>query len=312
MSFLSPLAFLLLGLSIPLLLLYFLKVRRQERRVSSLLLWDPALRDREASAFFQRLQRDPLLLLQLLALLALAVTLARPVVTVEGRGSQRTVLVLDTSASMRATDVSPSRFAAAQREALAFVKQLPSGAEVMVIEAGIQPRALIPFSRDRQRIAAAIRALEARDLPNRLNEAIRTARALTAQDPRAEIRIFTDGAHAVSVGDGGGQARVRWVGVGRSSRNVGITELALRKTFFGTFGYQAFVSMVNFSEEPQWFTFTLDVDDRPIAEQSLTLDPHVRRSVVLPFSHQGAGVLRVRLNIADDLSADNLAYAIIP
>ncbi len=312
MSFLSPFAFLLLGLSIPLLLLYFLKVRRQERRVSSLLLWDPALRDREASAFFQRLQRDPLLLLELLALLALTLALARPVVTLEGRGSQRTVLVLDTSASMKATDVSPSRFAAAQREALAFVKQLPSGAEVMVIEAGIQPRVLVPFSRDRQRVAAAIRALEARDLPNRLNEAIRTARALTAEDPRAEIRIFTDGAHAAPVGDSGGQARVRWVGVGRGSRNVGITDLALRKTFFGAFGYQAFVSMVNFSEEPQSFAFSLDVDDRPVAEQSLTLDPHVRRSVVLPFSHQGAGVVRVRLNIADDLSADNVAYAIIP
>ena len=39
--------------------------------VSSLLLWDPALRDREASTFFQRLQRDPLLILQILALLAL-------------------------------------------------------------------------------------------------------------------------------------------------------------------------------------------------------------------------------------------------
>lgn len=309
MSFLSPLAFLLFGLSVPLLLLYFLKVRRHERRVSSLLLWDPALREREASTFFQRLQRDPLLLLQLIALLALTVALARPVVTVEGRGAQRTVLVLDTSASMRATDVYPSRFSVVQREALGFVNRLPSGAEVMVIEAGVQPRVLVPFSRDRHRLVAAIKALEPRDLPNRLNEAIRTARALTAQDPRAEIRIFTDGAHPGSLPT---DPRVHWVGVGRRGRNVGITNLALRKTFFGAFGYQAFVSVVNFSEEPQSFTFTLDLDGRPIAEQSLTLDPHVRRSLVLPFSHQGAGIVRVRLNIADDLSADNAAYAVIP
>jgi len=312
MSFLSPLAFLLLGLAVPLLLLYFLKVRRHERRVPSLLLWDPALRDREASDFFQRLQRDPLLLLQLLALLALTVALARPVVTVEGRGAQRTVLILDTSASMKATDVLPSRFAAAQREALAFLERLPSGAEVMLIEAGIQPRVLVPFSRDRQRLTAALGAVEARDLPNRLNEALRTARALTAQDPRAGIRIFSDGAHPTAVGDGGGDPRVHWLGVGRRGRNVAITNLALRKTFFGAFGYEAFVSVVNFSDEPQLFTFTVDLEDRPIAEQSLTLDPHVRRSVMLPFSHQGAGVVRVRLNIADDLSADNVAYAVIP
>ncbi len=59
MSFLSPLALLLSALSVPLLLLYFLKVRRRQMRVSSLLLWDPALRDREASTFFQRLAARP-------------------------------------------------------------------------------------------------------------------------------------------------------------------------------------------------------------------------------------------------------------
>ena len=39
MSFLSPIAFVVFALSLPLVLLYFLKVRRRERRVSSLLLW---------------------------------------------------------------------------------------------------------------------------------------------------------------------------------------------------------------------------------------------------------------------------------
>ena len=117
MSFLSPLSLLLATLAVPLLLLYFLKVRRRPQRVSSLLLWDSALRDREASAFFQRLQRDPLMLLQILALIALTLALARPAVTVMGYGAKRIVVVLDSSASMKATDLSPSRFAQAQREA---------------------------------------------------------------------------------------------------------------------------------------------------------------------------------------------------
>ncbi len=101
MSFLAPLAFAVLGLAAPLVLLYFLKVRRRERTVSSLMLWGTELRDREASAFFQRLQRDPLLLLQLLALVALALALARPVVTVTGEGARKVVVVLDTSGGMR-------------------------------------------------------------------------------------------------------------------------------------------------------------------------------------------------------------------
>src|SRR5215471_1597554 len=129
MSFLTPLALVTFALSLPLVLLYFLKVRRRERRVSSLLLWESSRRDREASAFFQRLQRDPLLVLQILALLALTLALARPAVTVSGYGAKKVVVVLDASASMKATDVSPTRFVSAQREALGLVSRLGEGAE---------------------------------------------------------------------------------------------------------------------------------------------------------------------------------------
>src|SRR4030095_2167212 len=121
-------------------LLYFLKVRRRERTVSSLLLWHTSVRDREASTFFQRLHRDPLLILQLLALLALALALARPVATVMGQGARKVVIVLDTSASMKARDVAPSRFEAARAGAAALVRGLGEGAEVMVIEAGVQAK----------------------------------------------------------------------------------------------------------------------------------------------------------------------------
>ena len=99
MSFLSPIALSLFALSVPLVLLYFLKVRRRERTVSSLLLWSTSLRDREASTFFQRLHRDPLLILQLLALLLLALAVARPIATVMGQGARKVVVVLDTSAA---------------------------------------------------------------------------------------------------------------------------------------------------------------------------------------------------------------------
>jgi hypothetical protein len=95
-----------------------------------------------------------------------------------GHGAKRIVVVLDTSASMKATDVSPSRFARAQREALGVVGRLGAGAEVMVIEAAVQPRVLAPFTHERDQTLAAIRGAHATDLPNRLGEAVRTARAL--------------------------------------------------------------------------------------------------------------------------------------
>ena len=312
MSFLSPLSLLLGTLALPLLLLYFLKVRRRPRTVPSLLLWDPALRDREASAFFQRLQRDPLMLLQILALIALTLALARPTVTVMGHGAKRIVVVLDGSASMKATDVSPSRFAQAQQSALALVDHLGEGAEVMVIDAGIQPRVLAPFTRDRALVVSAIRGAQAGDIPNRLGDGIRTARALVGPDARAEIHVFTDGAHPEALRGQGDDVRVRWSGVGQRGKNVAITSLAVRRNYFGSYDSQAFLSVANFSDEPQSFSFTLHLNDELIAEKSLTLEPQVRRAVVMPFSHPGGGVVRARLNVSDDLAVDNVAYAVIP
>src|SRR5438093_1578862 len=312
MSFLSPLAFALTALVLPLVLLYFLKIRRRERRVPSLLLWDPSLRDREASAFFQRLQRDPLLILQLFALLALAIALARPAATVMGEGARKVVVVLDTSASMKAHDVGPSRFDVARAEAVQLVRRLGEGDEVLSLAAGVQPTVPPALGRDRQRARTALGQAQARDLPTRLGEAVRTARALVGADPRAEIHVFTDGAFAPPSDQAVADPRIRWVGVGRRSWNVGITSLAIRKAYFGASDYQAFVSLVNYSPEAQTFTFALELDGRTIAEKDVTLEPSVRRSVVLPFSHGGGGVVTARLRIDDDLEVDDVAYAVLP
>ncbi|HAM60098.1 MAG TPA: hypothetical protein DCQ64_33700 [Candidatus Rokubacteria bacterium] len=312
MSFLSPLSLLLATLAVPLLLLYFLKVRRRQQAVSSLFLWDASLRDREASAFFQRLQRDPLMLLQILALLALTVALARPAVTVMGYGAKKIVVVVNTSASMKARDVSPSRFVGAQRQALGLVGRLGEGAEVMVIEAGVQPRVAAALGRDRARALAALAAARARDLPDRLPEAVRTARALVGDDPRAEIHVFTDGAFPPAQAEAVTDPRVRWVGVGRRGHNVGITSLSVRRTYWGAFDNQAFVSLVNYTPEARTFAFTLDVDGRTIAEKDVTLEPSVRRSVVVPFSHSGGGVLTARLRVRDDFAVDDVAWAVLP
>src|SRR5262245_10322089 len=281
MSFLAPLAFGLLGLTLPLVLLYFLKVRRREQRVPSLLFWEPTLHDRQASAFFQRLQRDPLLLLQILALLALTLALARPAITVMGHGARKVAVVLDASASMKTRDVSGGRFAAARSEAAAVVNGLGEGAEVLVVETGAHPHVLAPLSRDRDRALAAIRSAQPRDLPNRLPEALRTARALVGTDPQAEIYVFTDGAFALPSAPETTDNRVRWISVGRGGRNVGLTNLAVRKGYQGSFEYQAFASLVNYSAETQTFTLKLELDGVLIAEKPLTLEPNIdRKSVV--------------------------------
>ena len=80
MNFLSPIAGLLLAAAVlpPLLLLWFLKLRRARTPVSSQRLWREAIEDMRANAPFQRLRWRWLLVLQIMILLLIALTIARP------------------------------------------------------------------------------------------------------------------------------------------------------------------------------------------------------------------------------------------
>jgi hypothetical protein len=119
MIFLTPMvAGLAAGVAVPALVaLYFLKLRRREVSVSSTLLWKRAIKDMEVNSPFQRIKKNWLLLLQILTLVALLIALARPVLDGGSVGGRRVVIVVDRSASMNATDVSPTRLGEAQRVA---------------------------------------------------------------------------------------------------------------------------------------------------------------------------------------------------
>jgi len=82
MSLLNPAAlYFLLGIP-AVVVLHLLKIRRRRAVVSSTLLWTDSLRDQQASAPFRRLKPTLLLLLQILAILLLALALARPTRTI--------------------------------------------------------------------------------------------------------------------------------------------------------------------------------------------------------------------------------------
>src|SRR5258708_38226080 len=105
MSFLAPAALALSALAIPIILLYMLRLRRRDVPVSSTMLWQQLLRDREANAPWQPLRRNLLLFLQLLGLAALVFALARPFFEVPTATPGRIALLLDVSASLTGNDV---------------------------------------------------------------------------------------------------------------------------------------------------------------------------------------------------------------
>jgi Ca-activated chloride channel family protein len=96
-----------------------------------------------------------------LALTALVVGLARPAhaVTVE-RKEAVVMLTLDVSKSMSATDVSPTRLAAAQAAAKEFIESAPEGYRIGLVTFDAKAHTVASPTTDRAELLAAIDALE--------------------------------------------------------------------------------------------------------------------------------------------------------
>src|SRR6185369_3844905 len=124
----------LLGLVPPAIIaLYFLKLRRQPLEVPSTYLWSRTIEDLHVNSLWQRLRQSLLLFLQLFVVGLIGLTLLRPGWSGTKLEGKRFVFLIDTSASMSATDVSPSRLDQAKRQAVELVNQMEGDSAAMVI-----------------------------------------------------------------------------------------------------------------------------------------------------------------------------------
>ena len=101
-------------------------------------------------------------LLFLLALAALTLAVARPHVNVDEPREEATVmLVLDSSGSMQATDVSPNRLVAARNAAKTFAGRLPDKFRLGFVSFNNVASLLVPPTSDREPVKQALDALQA-------------------------------------------------------------------------------------------------------------------------------------------------------
>lgn len=157
MSFSAPSALLWL-LAIPFLIgLYVVAARRRRRAaarfanpalVPNLVPHSPGWRRHVPSAIV------------LASLAVLVVGIARPhVVRDVTRHEATIVLAIDTSRSMAATDVEPSRFAAARAEAEAFLETVPDEYAVGIVSFSTSADPVLPPTLDREAARVALREL---------------------------------------------------------------------------------------------------------------------------------------------------------
>lgn len=286
MTLLTPVAGLLLAAAVipPLLLLYFLRLRRRRQRIASTLLWPTQTEDLRANAPFQRLRPSLLLFLQLLALLLLAAAIMQPQLEGAGRGGERTILLIDRSASMNATDgdadapaAGTTRLEAAKARARERLEAIyagglfgASGGETMIIAFADEAEVIKRFSRSKQDLLRAIDAIEPTDGRSRIGRALELARAFTTNvDPEAErpretpafLEIFSDGRIADLEEQVLRGETATWHAIGTPEvGNLSISTLSVERPWSRPTAVEVFAAIANHGPEPVTVDVQLSVD----------------------------------------------------
>jgi hypothetical protein len=310
-NFLSPTLAIIVGaIAIPtLLILYFLKLRRKTVEISTTLLWKKAVQDLQANAPFQKLRRNILLFLQLLALLALIAAVAQPLRQERRATGQRHVILIDRSASMSSMDgdgklptadaPGMSRLDEAKRQALALVESLPEGSQfvatsaadqAMVIAFDTSAEPLVPFTSNKRELRQAIESIQPVHTNSALRLAVSTALANLPKRVLAEtgqtieglqggepitLHLYSDGRlpDAASAKPGVENA-FQFHAVGsESASNAAIVQLQAERDYLEPSKVSVFVGLQSTYATERTVDIELQIDGQVARIQSVTLPP---------------------------------------
>ncbi len=206
MSIALPLG--LLGLTgiLVLILIYLLKPNYQQRAVSSTYVWKLSLRFKKKQIPISKLRNIILFLCQLLVLTACALILSRPIIPGEKLSAHEKIIVIDASASMRASVDGETRFERAVKQSKALVEETLSYSDgaVTVIYASDAPYVLgTPRSTSLQQneIISSLNSLIEDENQNRVlnctyasintTKAFALAEEVLEENPNAEVLYYT-------------------------------------------------------------------------------------------------------------------------
>ena len=294
--FLSPLGLAALLTVVPLIVLYLVKPEPERVELPTLQFLTEELGQSASSPLLERLLRSLLLLLQLVALVLLATSLATPYITVsEETTVEETVLVVDGSGSMTTIDGGTTRFeqarAAARDEITGTTSVVYAASEPRVATRAVPPD-------EAQSTLADLRVTAAN---GDLRTAVSTAAAIAGEN--AQIVVLSDFADESDWPDAVQAARAQGLRVelrqfaGGGDDNVGI----IGATFTGR---EVTVSVKNYGDGRVQRALTVG---NQRAELTLAPDDVATATFTVP-----PGGAPLQLTSGDSFGLDNTVYLAAP
>ena len=307
MGLLVPVALAFAAVLPAIVALYFLKLKRREKEISSTWLWRPLLLDRQANSLWQKLRLSLLLLVQLLAALGLILATTHPFIKVKAVTAGNAVILLDATGTMQATDVAPNRFEAARAEARRIIGQMPAGGKLSLVLLTRSPQILVANSPDPDALRAALDQAVPTAGDGDLGQAMALASSLLrGQEQDGQIILIGSG-HYRGAGElAPSSVPVTYMPIGTAAANMAVSTFTTR-TVEGRL--MAFAQVSNFGPTAAAATPEFWADGKLAGVERQSIEPGESRAfswTVPPDTR----TLEVRLPAPDSLSLDNRAWAL--
>lgn len=300
--------------------LYILKLRRRQVAVPFSKLWESILSEKQTTSLFAKLKRLLSLLIALAIVALLAGALGDPRPTTDLQTGRTLAVLIDASLSMQATDVRPSRLEKAREEARRLARTLGGADRMIVMQMDATTAPLGPMSGDTAALLEAIDRVRPTEVAADFPRGLRVALDALRGKPRGEVVVVSDGGLG-EARDAEGLVRARgvrlsYVAVGRSKRNVALTQFSVRRYPLDKSRYEVLLELSNRAPRDESVELVLLGDGATIHNERLALRAGERVARFLPQLSGANRTLEARIRLADgtrdDLPADDRAFAVLP
>ena len=312
-GFSSMIAAWLFLLSVPLIVFYFLKLKRPHVRISSLVLWSQVINDSRVNSPFQRFKRNILLFLQLLLLALIVLAAMQPFWRGHEWHADRLPILIDCSASMAALDRENgvSRLDEAKRRVRERIDNLARGQELCLIAVSRSAHKLTGFTDNKRILRDALDRLKVDDVESEPDDAYRMAEALNRTTPFDSVLFYSDGNIPPATGF---QLpyRLTFEQIAQGGPNVGISTVSATRG--GESHWNVFVGINGTDGDDHAGTVTIEREGEQIGEQLVAFSGSSFERIAFRVDASQATSLTISLrsDAFDSLAADNVAYIDLP
>jgi len=307
--------------------LYFLKLRRQPLEVPSTYLWHRTIEDLHVNSLWQRLRQSILLFLQLLLVALLMFAVLRPGWRGAMLEGDRFIFLIDTSASMSATDVEPTRLEQAKKQVRTIIDQMKSGDAGMIVSFSDRAHIEQQFTDNRRALRRAIDDVGPTNRTSDLTEALQVAAGLAnpgrtseagggdvqvAEAQEATLYIYTDGGFGRVTNFSMGNLEPIYESIGSPQcRNVGIVAFSTQRNPEHPEKLQAYARLENYTRQPVTVTVSLYLNNSAKDAGKVELPKEGSGGIEFELGDLESGVLKLQIDEEDDFAIDNTAFAAI-